>query len=459
MRPARDIYRSIERAEADLRAEEARVARRLAELAEEAAEIHRAESAAYRSLAQTRLDALERDKIAGRLDRAEREALTALETRKARLAEAERQSAALEAELADAMARRDAADQSLNEATEARDLLADATQARLVDDPDWAARAAALEAAEAKAEAADAKADRAEADRAEKSIAYDTDPLFAYLWARRYDTPDYRAMALVKEIDGRVARLIGYPAARRDYTRLNEIPRRLRAHADRLAETAEAAGLALAEIERAALESDGIGPHEEAVEAAEAALDGIEAEIARLETARETADTLRARLTDPEQDEGMLRALDGLAQTFRRTELSRLAERARATPSPEDDNAVARLAELAESDRRVRAAIAEAKREERDLARRRDELAAERRRFRSRGYARPGGRFDNGDALGTLIGGIVKGAARAALSEALEVSYRGPRSRRRAGFGGLRAPRSPAPAPRSTGGFRTGGGF
>ncbi len=459
MTRARDIYRSIERAEAELAAEDARLTRRMAELSEEAAEISRAEAAAYRTIAQVRLDALARDRVAGRLDAAEQTALDALDARRSRLEESETARAGIAAEIDAARARREAAEDALEAALDARDARADTTAERLAETAEWQALRDRAEAAEARAEAADAKADRAEADRAAKSAAYDRDPLFAYLWARGYDTPDYRAMAIVRHVDGKVARLVGYPAARRDYVRLHEIPARLRAHADRVEAAAEAERAALADLERTALEADGIAPLEAALTEAEAALDAVDAEIAALEETRERREAEAAGLADPENDAGLLRALDTLVASFETADLRRLAETARATPAPEDDRAVQRLGELAEARDRVRRELDTARRDERALAQRRADLAEERRRFRRHGYGAPGGRFDNGDALGSLLGQIVTGTAKAALREALRTGYRAPSGRRRRGFGGLRMPRS-APAPtRSRGGFSTGGGF
>ena len=81
---------------------------------------------------------------------------------------------------------------------------------------------------------AEEKAARAEADREEKRRPYEADPLFMYLWRRRYGTRDYRASPLVRYFDRKVAHHIGYEAARVNYTMLLELPDRLREHAERL---------------------------------------------------------------------------------------------------------------------------------------------------------------------------------------------------------------------------------
>jgi hypothetical protein len=89
-------------------------------------------------------------------------------------------------------------------------------------------------------ERAEAKAVQAEADREEKRRPYEADPLFMYLWRRRYGTRDYRASNFVRYFDRKVAHLIDFETARTNYAMLLELPERLREHAERL----KAAGLA-----------------------------------------------------------------------------------------------------------------------------------------------------------------------------------------------------------------------
>src|SRR5215218_7085239 len=61
---------------------------------------------------------------------------------------------------------------------------------------------------------AEEKLAQAEADRAEKRRPYESDPLFMYLWRRRFGTRDYYAGNLVRYFDRKVAHLIGFENAR-----------------------------------------------------------------------------------------------------------------------------------------------------------------------------------------------------------------------------------------------------
>ncbi len=459
---ARDAHGRIDAGIAELRREETRLAEQISALSEEAARIRQAEAGAYRALARNRLDALEAGTVTGQLDSAERAALAAIEGRRTRLSEIEAERAAIAERLEAAEAQRAEADRALEIAAEAVETLADRTEARLAEDPAWEAEADAVEAAEARVLAAEGKAERAEADRAQKSAAYDDDPLFTYLWARGYGTSAYRASNLVRYGDEKVARLVGFAEARVNYHRLTEIPKRLRAHADRLGAEAEAARTALEAKERAALEADGVAPLEATVAEREAALDAAEAEIDRLEDGRGALDTEVAELTGAE-GAGLATALEGLVTTLRADSIARLEAEARATPGPEDDRIVAEIAGLAEDAERIERELAEAEDDRRRVASRRTALEQDRRRFRSRGYGAPGGQFENGEVIGEIVGGLVRGAITAGLGEALADGWRAPRRRGRPGFGGsIGRPRRSAPMPRpsrSSGGFRTGGGF
>lgn len=108
------------------------------------------------------------------------------------------------------------------------DAVADRT---LPDDPDALRRMAAE---------AERKAEQAAADREDKRVPYESDPLFMYLWRRRYGTPAYDKVGFVKRMDGFVARHIGYERARANYHTLMALPDRLAEHAERLRARADA---------------------------------------------------------------------------------------------------------------------------------------------------------------------------------------------------------------------------
>jgi len=456
------VRAQMDRAMAQLTREEAALAGRLATLAEEAQAAATEEAAAVRTLAEIRLDAMARDEIDGRLTAAEAAAREVLATKRARLAEIEAEEARLAQQAIAAEGARMAAAEALETAMEALAAQVAQTQARLAEEPDWQAAEAHAAAARATAEAADAKAAQAEADRDEKAKAFEDDPLFTYLWQRGYGTADYQAMNIVRYGDGKVADLIGFRGAREAYYRLTEIPRRLRAHAARLAADAEAAEEARAEIERAGLAADGGGPLQAAIENAEAALDRSEAEAERVDAAAADLRAEAETLLDPERDPALARALDGMAAALGSESRDRLRAAAAETASAADDAVVERLEGLAATQSRISREIAEVRAARRDLGERIGEIERERRRFGRQGYGAPGGSFDNGEMIGQILGGVLAGALKSgALGDALSDGFRGGRIRiGTGGFGGgFGGPSGGGFGGSSGGGFRTGGGF
>jgi hypothetical protein len=74
---------------------------------------------------------------------------------------------------------------------------------------------------------ANKKASQAEADRARKKGPYKSDPLFMYLWRRKFGTSNYPSGFFVRYFDAKIAALINYRDARANYAMLNQIPDRL----------------------------------------------------------------------------------------------------------------------------------------------------------------------------------------------------------------------------------------
>ncbi len=125
-----------------------------------------------------------------------------------------------------------------------------ALRERLLAELDAAGRPRTGEAAAALARMADEaerKAAQAAADRDEKRRPYEADPLFMYLWRRRFGTKAYRAFSPVRYLDRKVAHLVGYEGARANYATLLALPDRLAEHAARL-RAREAEGGDVAEI-------------------------------------------------------------------------------------------------------------------------------------------------------------------------------------------------------------------
>ena len=192
---------------------------------------------------------------------------------------------------------------------------------------------------------ATAKAEEAVRTEVQKGAAYRGDPLFMYLWQRKYGSSDYRAHPLFAWLDSKVAALVRYGDARANFAVLTEIPVRLKEHvgsiAGRLAE--QRASL---DARRAARIREMAGndipaklTEARATELAQVRqLEALAAEIA------ETGNQLR--LYAEGQDQSYVLAV-GLYAKFLENESARaLIADAKATPTPTDDKIVERVLDI-----------------------------------------------------------------------------------------------------------------
>jgi hypothetical protein len=284
-----------------------------------------------------------------------------------------------------------------------------ATQARLASDPDYRELRDAAEAAERVAVHADEKATLAEAELAAKGEAYEADPLFAYLWRRGYGTAAYRAWPLARWLDGRVARLIGYEGARRNYHTLQELPVRLREHADRVGAAADAALAGSPPATRPSARPTACCRSRPRSTRPASASPRSTARWRRGEEARQAV-AQRLEAFARGEDPLYLEAVALLTEALGRVSLKALAREAIATPLPEDDRdggaaaragarretATVSLAELREAAARHKARATDLERVRIDFTRRR--------------YDQPGSVFVEGAMIATLLAQLLDGA-------------------------------------------------
>jgi hypothetical protein len=468
---ARDALHSVEKAIGDVRTNESQLAEVLASHTQDADRQRKQLVDAYRALAAIRLDALKRNEAVGELDTAERRALDLLQGHKTKLDQLLRQHG--EAQRAVEAAESDHRAKSAVAET-AREPIA-ALQTRIekdmAGDAAWTTQRQRVEAVTKIAEAADAKADQSEADRDVKRKPYEADRLFMYLWNRGFNTAKYSAGNFVRYVDRWVARIVGYDSARPNYALLNEIPQRLREHADLRVKELQAEDAKLEAIERKALEGAGILPLEanlakalEALEAAEKTRGDAQAKLA-------TLDQERQNLIEQGDKSVHDQALSLLADAIAREDLQTMLREAQATRSAEDDRIVREIDAAQTALSKAEAQIARVRDEAREIARRRGELEHVRDNVRRNRYDGPGGQFelDRQDSLGDTIGGIIRGAVQGAVL--WSILQRGYRQRHGddsswgsgswGGSGNWGSSRPPFRLPSSTrmgGGFKTGRG-
>jgi chromosome segregation ATPase len=465
---ARDALSSVEDAISGVRTNESRLAQVLSSAAAEAERLRKQLSDAYRGLALIRLDNLVRNEAVGEIDAAERRALDLLRTYKAKLDQllirhGGAQSTVVAAET-DNRAKTAAVEAA---ATPIKTLQAE-VEAKMKADPAWTAQRARVDEIAATAHAADEKAHQAEADRDTKRTPYEGDPLFMYLWTRKFATADYHAGNFARFFDRKVAALVGYDTARPNYALLAEIPLRLREHADRLVKQVEAEDHKLEEIERAALVAAGIAPLEQKLAEAQASLKAATETLTKAQAALTALDQEKTKLLEEGDRRAHDEALAVLSQAIAREDLQTMYREAQATRTPDDDRLVQQVEQTQKSIASADAEVAKIRDEAREVARRRGELEGVRDNFRRNRYDGPWGQFEFGrGSMDDMIGGIVRGAIQGAVLWSLfERGYRrhndwsdqnwggGPW-----GAGGTPRFRLPSSSMPKIGGFGTGGGF
>ena len=456
MMSGREALSSIERAILDLRSEENRLAAMLQSATEEALQLHSRKAENFKALAAIELDSLARDQVAGELDAVERRATGLLERRRQRLAEAaERRSKTLdEATAAQTEHAKWAA--SAEAARNRIDELTARVETRVKSTPDWVTQQERVAQARATAKAAADKAAQSEGDRKSKGKPYESDPLFMYLWRSEYGTPRYHVGPIRRYFDGKVATLVGYDSARANYRLLTEIPLRLRQHADRLAEEANAQLAKRTAIERRALEAEGVVALESDLDAAEKNLTQTDERLSRAKAELNKLDADRATANDETGDPDYRQALEILSERLSREDLGELYRKALGTPNPDDDRIVKSLQEQERAIAQTNSQVQQIRRAAIELAKKRAELEQSRSRFQQAGYDDPLGGFVNGALIGTILGGILNGSrSSGTLDHVFNDGFR--RRPAGGGFGGMGVPTWGSGE--SGGGFRTGGDF
>jgi hypothetical protein len=362
----------------------------------------------YRNLARARLDRLPSGELVQTLDHAEQQVVALLAQREQALAALLRTIADAEALRVQREGQRQRQAAQLNRAVAVVDEAEARTQLKLDADADYRLQRERVEQAERKALHAAEKASRSAEELEQKGAAYRGDPLFTYLWERRYGQPEYRGRRLFRWLDGKVARLIGYADARANFARLNEIPLRLREHATHLKSLADAEFTRLRELDELARAADGIPNLEERVAEEQRRLDEIDAQIAGDERHYQSLLAEQARFGAGE-DPHMQEAVEYLANEFRRDDLVQLRYDAIRTPYPEDDVIVARMLQREDDQRRLQSSIdglKEALKQQQDRLLELESLRAD---FKRNHYDRAGSVFANDAMIPVLLGQFLAG--------------------------------------------------
>ena len=463
--------------------------------------------AAFQELAKLRADQLAAGRVTSKLSAAEKKAVNLLAAHADFILESQRRLQDAANEILRLEEKRNALSQNMDEVVEAYEKRVESIKSALEEDEDYLDLKSAYERAEIVSERAHSKLAIACEDREAKGRPYDADPLFSYLWQRRYGTPAYKTSPFFRFLDGWVARLCRYDDARLNYKRLTELPVRLEEHAARQDGLRDEAESALENAEAEALANGGADALENEVDELRKGVEGVDHLISRAETRhQELAKSHESALAS--QSGPAMQAQAELAQALQDASFPDLRILASQTLEQDDDDVVDRLVKLRAEEMELELSNREI--DTRPVSRRKELEVVEafRRAFKSTHFDSPYATFSGSSidaAMSRLLrdGESVRGAMRfiekhmrrtaprvdpgfgggrraetlglpgvfgdIAIEIAKEAARQGGR------YGGYRGPRRkpwrtkptrrsfPRPGPRtggrSGGGFKTGGGF
>ncbi|HWA19314.1 MAG TPA: hypothetical protein VG757_09980 [Devosia sp.] len=494
-----EALRSLEEALRDVRREEDDIAKRLSRSGDLIAKMRQQEGDLFKQLAAVRLDPATQAQLSGPINTAEQKARDMLKTHGAALSEVEEKLAGLDAGIAKLGTERTGLLAEIGKHEAALSALADKIKPDLLKRADYAQALDNAKALVAVADESLRKTQQAEEDRELKGRPYRDDPLFMYLWERGYNTKNYRANNLVVWLDGLVAGMVGYADARPNFAMLNEIPLRLREHAERQEGSARTAMEAVQAIEAAAIDAAGGKEARAAREAAKARLSAIDAEMVTLQDQRDEATKTQRELAQG-SDPAYASAIAALADALAREDVTSLLATARQTATGQDDTIVQQIDEARQRVGEEEADTREQQARLKTLAGRRRELEDIQYEFKKSGFDQPSSTFREDNLVGDLLNDFLRGGISAATywdqwqrsqnwagsgrrGDNLgsgnwgnfnwpETSFGGGSRRSNPGIGGGWAPSPGRPSTggfsrprtgsmgnRTSGGFKTGGGF
>ncbi|MGD2000796.1 MAG: hypothetical protein PVJ00_09525 [Desulfobacterales bacterium] len=404
---------------------------------------------AYRRLARFRLDELAADRVVTQLDETDRAVVKLLERRAKALQALDATIEQAAPELASLNTDREQARQKRDTLIKQLDDHAADIKAQLSRQEPYRTQEKRVAEETAKAERANGKATQAEADQSEKGKSYREDPLFMYLWQRRYLTPDYAGSGLTRTLDGWVAGLINYSDAHSNYYMLTELPLRLREHADRQQAIASQAEQTLRSMEADALNNAWMLQHKEELEKIQKRVDQIEKRVEAEEAKHASLLEQRSQFSSGNDDLSR-QAIELQISEIKNDSVANLYIQAQMTPKPDDDVIVSRIRDLQKEEKKVENDIEELQSQERQQQQSYKELEALRRQYRRSGYDSGYSTFPRGFDMAALLALLMSGRSTGRDVWGRidrEQQFRRPRTPR--GFGGGLF----------GGGFRSGGGF
>ncbi len=311
------------------------------------AEIRKEQVGAYQSLAEMRLETLADDTESDELTllNSEKRAQILLTSHEAFIADEQDKLNLASQEILRLETEREELSSRLDVAVETYEKRVLKIQTSLAEDEDYQILAEALEDSAGITERALSKLELAEEDREKKGEPYDNEPLFKYLWDRKFRTPEYKASAFIRFLDNWVAKLCKYDQAYLNYGRLTKLPVRLAEHVEKTEIALSKARKALETAEADALESGGANNLKANADQLRSSVDALDAQIDAAEARHQALAQSHEAAINSDSGPAM-EARRVLENALKRASFPDLRVLVAETVTPEDDRLVDRLVKL-----------------------------------------------------------------------------------------------------------------
>lgn len=404
---------SLDEALRDIRRDETDIGKRLSRSAERMGKIRENEAELCRKLAKLRLTPEMQQQIEGRLSGAEKQAREIFKSISTQTDIVEKSLKAQDEMIAALAKSRQVTLQEMEQAQEKLKGISSRVADLVAADPQYADLRANVDELQTIANESLKKTEQAEADQEQKGRPYREDPLFMYLWDAGYGTPNYKANNLTRWLDGLVARLIRFHDARPNFSMLNQIPTRLREHAQRQVAAAERAEEKIDKIEGEAVKKAGGGPIIKSIERAQDKLESLDLEMLKAEDDRDKLAQDFTKLAEG-KDDRFVDAVQSLAKALESVEVSKLVSDARKTPTERDDAIVKKISDARAREFDESKENDELRKRLKILERRRRELEDIEWEFKKSRFDDPRSQFGRDELVGDLLGEFLRGAITAA---------------------------------------------
>ncbi len=405
----RDTLASIERAIDDVQRSETSVQKSLEEANQKRVKLNKKRTEVLRNLAELRVKHALADGIIDSADRLAHQVKTLLKAREKTVASIKTRLETIEKNRQENLHACEEIGAEITKLEARLDELAQQAERELMDNADYVVMRDKLDRAQAVYEKAKEKTEQAEEDRERKGRAYQNDPLFMYLWRCKYGSSNYKPNGLIRWLDEKIAKLVGYNEARANYAVLLEIPVRLGDHLKHLGRRRD----------------------EE-----QSKLDAAKADKIKQLAGRDLYDDLRqARKTEKERhedrehlgaelaeitsqmnlyaegrDHAFKKAIEITVDFVEQDDLIELMRDARETEDPRDDEVTQILRATDKDIEQLRDSIDDKREELERLFKRKQELIQIAADFRRSHYDDPGSVFEDGSNLGIFLEELLRGA-------------------------------------------------